>query len=138
MECEHLDGNIMGKCAICGDIVCGECFQSLFNTIVCEKHEDLLDEGEWELIGFYVNEQALDERRYYLNEQEITSIAVETDDDTIELYVPVGEKDDAYAALVGATDEVWHCSNCKVFYSPELEACPACGNREETESAEGN
>jgi len=138
MECEHLDGNIMGKCAICGDLVCGECFQSLFSVMICGSHEHLLDEGEWELVGFYTDQQALEERRYFLNEQEITSIVVETDDETLELHVPVEEKDDAFAALIGATDEVLHCDSCKVFYSPEIGTCPICGvHQSSTESSEG-
>ena len=57
-ECEHLDGALMGKCAICENMVCSECFQTLFNAMICSAHEDLEDESEWELIGFHTSSSA--------------------------------------------------------------------------------
>jgi len=136
MECEHLDGNIMGKCAICGDLVCGECFEEIFNTMICSNHEDIMDEGEWELVGLYTSDHPMEETRYFLNEQGLTSIMVETDDDTIELYVPVVEKSDAFAVLGGEGDELLECKGCQVQYSREASACPICGVNEtaQTES----
>lgn len=129
MECEHLDGNLMGKCAICGDMVCGECFQSIFNSVICSNHKELEDEGEWELMGFFTDSTAAEERRYFLSEQSLTSIVVEGDDDLIEFYVPVEEKEDAYNALLGPSEDVVNCENCQVLYSAEIEACPICGAR---------
>ena len=127
MECEHLDGNIMGKCGICGDLVCGECFEEIFNTMVCGNHEDMMDEGDWELVGLYTADHPMEERRYFLNEQGVTSILVETDDDTIELYVLVAEKPDAFAALGGESDGLLECKGCQVQYAHEAGTCPVCG-----------
>jgi len=128
MECEHQDGDIMGSCTVCGDTVCGECMQTVFDTIICSAHGDLEDEGAWELVGFYSSPTSMEERRFYLSEQGLTSLAVEADDDIIELYVPAEEKDDAYAALSGALDAL-HCDDCRVYYSPDLGTCPVCGAR---------
>lgn len=126
-ECEHLDGDFVGKCAICGDMVCGECMQTIFNTVICSMHEELEDESSWELLGLYASDVDVEERRYYLQDQQITSIIVESEDDTIEMYVPLEEKDDAYEALQGAAEEILQCDNCKVFYSEEVGTCPICG-----------
>lgn len=126
-ECEHLNGDYMGKCAICGDMVCGECYQSIFNTMICSAHENLVDEGEWELLGLYTTPEALVERRYFMQEQGITSIVVESEEDTTELYVPVDEKDDAYEVLQGTLEEVLQCDGCKVFFPRETGICPICG-----------
>jgi hypothetical protein len=129
-DCEHLDGDFMGKCAICGDMVCGECMQTIFNTIICSAHEELEDESAWELLGFFSNQTALEERRYFLQEQMVTSIIVEAEDDIIELYVPIEEKDDAYEALRGSDEDVLRCDNCQVFYSEDVGVCPICGVRQ--------
>lgn len=126
-RCEHADGAYMGKCAICEDMVCGECFQTIFNTVICSAHHDLEDESAWELIGFYTNPAAVEERQYFLQEQTVTSIVVETEEDVTELYVPIDEKDDAFAALSGASEEILSCESCKVFFSAEIGACPICG-----------
>jgi hypothetical protein len=134
-ECEHLDGDYMGKCAICGDMVCGECYQSIFNTMICSAHEELEDEGEWELLGLYTSQESLDERRYYLQEQGITSIVVESEEDTTELYVPADVKEDAFAALQGASEEVLQCDGCQVFFSKDSGTCPICGVRYVEEEA---
>lgn len=126
-QCEHPDGSYMGKCAICDDMVCGECFQTIFNTMICGAHGDLEDEAVWELIGFYTSPGVMDERRYFLQEQSITSIVVETEDDMTEMYVPIEEKEDAFAALAGGSEDVFSCDACRVFYSKEVGACPICG-----------
>jgi hypothetical protein len=128
-ECEHLDGDYIGKCAICGDMVCGECFQTLFNTVICSAHEELEDESAWELLGLYNSPSDLEERRYFLQEQGITSIVVESEEDMTELYVPIEEKDDAYETLSGASEDILQCDNCKVLYSEEVGNCPICGVR---------
>jgi hypothetical protein len=128
-ECEHPDGDFMGKCAICGDMVCGECFQSIFNTLICGAHEQLEDESAWELLGFYASVALVEEPRAYLQDQGVTSIAVESEEDTAELYVPIEEKDDAFEALQGTSEDVLQCDACKVFFSKETETCPICGVR---------
>jgi hypothetical protein len=104
--------------------------RTVFNQIICESHEDLEDETAWELVGFYTSESSLEERRYYLEEQGITSVVVETDDDTIELYVPEVEKEDAYNALASSSEETISCSNCHVEFASEMQVCPLCGVRE--------
>ena len=129
MQCEHVDGDIMGSCAICGDTVCGECMQTVFDTMICSAHGELGDEGSWELVGFYSSPSSIEDRRFYLNEQGLTSLAVDADDNITELYVPVEEKDEAFAALSGASEDMLHCEECRVYYSPELGTCPVCGTR---------
>jgi hypothetical protein len=128
-DCEHEEGSPMGHCAICGDMTCSECFRTIFNQTICAAHQDLEDESGWELVGFYSSEAAMSERRYYLEEQGITSIVVDTDEEAIELYVPEEEKDDAYAALVASGEDTLYCASCQVQYAPELETCPLCGVR---------
>lgn len=128
-ECEHPNGDFMGKCAICENMVCGECFQTIFNTMICGEHEELVDESAWEMLGFYTSLASLEERRQFLQDQGVTSIAVESEEDTAELYVPIEEKDDAFEALQGDSDDVLQCDSCKVFFSKETEACPICGVR---------
>ena len=129
-ECEHLNGDYVGKCAICGDMVCGECFQTLFNTVICAAHEQLEDESAWELLGFYGGSASLDEPRHFLQEQGIMSVVVETEDDTIEMYVPIDEKNDAFEVLSGTGEETVECDNCRVIYSDEIGTCPICGVRQ--------
>ncbi len=126
-ECEHLDGSIMGTCAICGETVCSECFRSIFNQIICSRHEALEDESAWELIGLYTSEASLEERRFFLEEQGITSIVVETEEDMLELYVPEDDKEDACAALLAASEETLFCPSCHIHFAPEMQVCPLCG-----------
>ena len=128
-ECEHPDGDFMGKCAICGDMVCGECVQTIFNTMICGAHEHLEEESSWELLGFYSSVAAVEEPRSLLQDQGVTSIAVESEEETAELYVPIEEKDDAFEALQGASEDVLQCDSCQVFFSKETETCPICGVR---------
>ena len=129
-ECEHADGDFVGKCSICGDMVCGECFQTIFNTVICSMHEELEDESSWELLGFYSSQAALEERRYFLQDKQVTSIVVESEDDIIEMYVPIEEKEDAFETLQGASEDILQCDTCRVFYSEEVGACPICGVRQ--------
>ncbi|MCK4776494.1 MAG: hypothetical protein KAT30_16975 [Candidatus Krumholzibacteria bacterium] len=129
-ECEHLNGDYVGKCAICGDMVCGECFQTLFNTVICAAHEQLEDESAWELLGFYGGSTLLDEPRHFLQEQGIMSVVVETEDDTIEMYVPIDEKNDAFEVLSGTGEGTVECDSCRVIYSDEIGTCPICGVRQ--------
>ena len=119
----------MGNCAICGAMTCSECFRTIFNQTICAAHENLEDESCWELVGFYSNETAMAERRYYLEEQGITSIVVDTDEEMIELYVLEEEKEDAYAALVASGEDTLYCPSCRVQYAPDLHTCPLCGVR---------
>jgi len=126
-KCEHEDGHYMGKCAICDDMVCQECFQTLFNSMICSEHEELEDEGSWELVGFYSTMPTAEEHRFFLTEQSLTSIAVESDEDVIELYVPSEEKEEAFAALGAPTETILRCDTDHVFYSIEIGACPICG-----------
>lgn len=133
MECEHPQGDIIGTCAICGDLVCGECYTAVFGTMICGNHgTELVDEGAWEMVGFFSSEAPLDERRFFLNEQGITSLVNEGEDDMYELYVPDSEKEEAWEILRGASENSVECVQCRVFYSPDLETCPMCGLGAET------
>jgi hypothetical protein len=88
--CEHEESSPIGKCAICGRTVCSECYREVFSAMICDLHQNLEDEAEWELVGYYADPSLLAERRYTLEDNGITSLVVETDDETIELYVPTG------------------------------------------------
>ncbi len=127
MSCEHPDGDIMGSCAICGGMVCGECARPVFNVTICNEHGALEDEGAWELIGFYTSQAAVDTRKYILDEAGVAALVNEGDEDVSELYVPVDERDEAYAALSGNSEDSVECETCRVFYSPEMGVCPVCG-----------
>lgn len=128
-DCEHEEGAPMGACSICGEMTCSECFRTVFNQPICDGHEDLEDESAWELVGFYPNEDPLAERRFHLNEQEITSIVVEADDGTIELYVPELEKQNAFETLVADGENCLSCPACQVEFAKEMELCPLCGGK---------
>lgn len=125
--CEHLEGSPIGKCSICERTVCGDCYRDLFSAMICDLHESLEDESAWALVGFYTEQAALAERRFVLEDQQIASLVVEVDEDSIELYVPVEEKDDAYAALSGATVAAVFCFDCKIQFAASLGTCPICG-----------
>lgn len=126
-ECEHLEGSMMGKCAICGQMVCGDCYRNLFNQLICSAHPHLEDESSWELVGFYTDSVSLSERKFILEENSITSLVVEADADTVELYVPVEEREDAWDALRASSEGALYCVDCKVQYSPDAGVCPVCG-----------
>ena len=126
-DCEHPDGSFIGKCAICGAMVCDECFRQVHSQIMCNGHESLEDESAWELIGSYADAGILAERRFLLRDQDIPGLEVEPDADTYELYVPVDEKDTAWETLTEEPGGTLHCSECKIEYSSECNLCPACG-----------
>ena len=70
------------------------------------------------------------QRRYDLQEHGITSLVAEPDEESIELYVPSAEKDDAYAMLTAAADNTSVvCVECRIQYSAGLDACPVCGGK---------
>lgn len=127
-ECEHLDGDVMGKCAICGNMVCSECYRTVFNQMICNAHEELEEESAWEVIGFYTDHDVVAEVRFELKEQSLTSLELEADADTIELYVPPEEKDDAWDSIVGIAGEFNTCEECQVHFSSDIGICPICGN----------
>jgi len=126
--CEHLESAPIGKCAICDRTVCSDCYREVFTAMICDMHEALEDEGEWQLVGFYSESVSLEDRRYLLEEQGITSLVVEGDGEAIELYVPVDEKDDAFASLSSAAGDESHiCAECDIEFSADIEECPLCG-----------
>ena len=127
MECEHSEGSPVGKCAICDRMVCSECYRTVFTETICDAHDTLEEESEWELIGFYGDTAAAHTRRYVLEEQGITSLAVEAEEDSIELYVPVDDREDAYEVLITILEDAVSCGDCKIQYANTLEACPLCG-----------
>jgi hypothetical protein len=129
MKCDHSDGTHVGSCAVCGDPVCSECFQSLFNVVICSNHEGLEDEGEWELLALYSSSDGSDHLRYFLDDQGVASVVVENEEGAMEVYVPIEGKDDAWAALdgdaVGA--DMIKCDEDKLFFAREIGECPICG-----------
>ncbi len=128
--CEHVEGSPIGKCTICSRTVCSECYRDVFNSMICDLHAELEDEAEWELVGFYSETSAMAPRRYELEEHGITSLVAEPDEESIELYVPSVEKNDAFAALTAAADDTSVvCTECRIHYSSGLDACPICGGK---------
>ena len=127
LGCEHTEGSPIGKCAICDRTVCSDCYRDIFSAMICDMHEELEDEAEWELVGYYSSSAVLDQRRYTLEEHGVTSLVVESEEDSIELYVPIEEKDDAYVALTASAEEENYCEDCRVQYSADMTACPVCG-----------
>lgn len=125
--CEHTEGSPIGKCAICDRTVCSECYNDVFGAMICDLHPGLEDESSWELVGFFTDAVSLAERRYSLEEGGITSLMVESDDESIELYVPNDDKDDAFAILCSSSEEENVCMDCGIQYSHEMDACPVCG-----------
>jgi hypothetical protein len=122
-----------GICAVCGDPVCSECFQPLFNTVICSNHEALEDESEWELVVLYAANDGVDATRFFLDDQGIASLAVENEEGMVELYVPIEDKDETWAVLDGGEtgDDMLRCDECKVFYSRVVGECPVCGKGSE-------
>lgn len=133
MKCDHSDGTMAGICAVCGDPVCSECFQPIFNTVICSNHEALEDESEWEMIVLYSSNEGVDGTRFFLDDQGISSIAVENEEGMVELYVPIEDKDETWAVLEGgeAGDDMLHCDECKVFFARVISECPVCGKGSE-------
>jgi hypothetical protein len=133
MKCDHADGTLVGTCAVCGDPVCSECYTSLFNTVICSSHEGLDDESEWELVAMYQTESPVERVRYMLDDQALQSIAVENEDGLWDVYVPIAEKDEVWAALDGgeAGDDMVRCEECRVYYPRVTVECPVCGKENE-------
>jgi hypothetical protein len=129
MKCDHSDGSHVGSCAVCGDPVCTECFQALFNVVICANHEALEDEGEWELLALYNTTEGSESLRFYLDDHGVTSLVVENEEGTMEVYVPIEEKDDAFASLEGgeAGEDMMKCEEDKLYFSREIGECPICG-----------
>ncbi len=127
--CDHVDGSPMGVCAICGKTVCSECYRTVFNEMVCDEHEALEDESAWELVGIYTDASSVPEKRFLLEENGIASIAGQSDDEMVELYVPVEEKDEGFAVLHASGDEGPVCSECRIQFSADMDACPLCGGK---------
>ena len=129
MKCDHSDGSHVGSCAVCGEPVCSECFQTLFNVVICANHEGLEDEGEWELLALYNTTEGSDSLRFYLDDHGVTSLVVENEDSLMEVYVPIEEKDDAWASLEGgeAGEDMVKCNEDRLYFAREIGECPICG-----------
>ena len=124
--CDHADGSPVGQCGICDQMVCSECFRSVFNEVICDAHGELEDESEWVLVGFYADTEGLDERRYTLADHSVVSIVTAVDEESIELYVPNDDKDEAFALLSAPSDETVLCSECKIEFAKSIGVCPLC------------
>ena len=125
--CEHAEGSPIGKCAICERTVCTECYNDVFGTMICDMHRGLEDDSDWELVGFFSDAASVTRRRYVLEENGITSLVVDNEEEVVELYVPNDEKDDAFAALSASAENEISCSECKIQYTRDMETCPVCG-----------
>jgi RNA polymerase subunit RPABC4/transcription elongation factor Spt4 len=108
-------------------MVCSECYRTVYNQMICSAHEALEEESSWEVIGFYSDADSAAAVRFELIEQGLTSLAVEADADTIELYVPPDEKDDAWEIVCNLTGDFESCTPCRVHYSSDIGICPICG-----------
>jgi RNA polymerase subunit RPABC4/transcription elongation factor Spt4 len=134
--CDHLDGSPMGVCAVCGKTVCSECFRTVFNDMICDEHESLEDESAWELVAIYTDPRVVADRRFHLEENGISSITVQSEEDAVELYVPAEDKDEGFAVLQSSGDDVGICAQCRIQYSAELDSCPLCGGKHTGPEAE--
>jgi hypothetical protein len=114
---------------VCGDPVCSECFQALFNVVICSNHEGLEDESDWELLALYAASEGADGLRFFLDDHGVASVAVETEEGATEVYVPIEEKDEAWAALDGgeAGEDMIRCDEDRLYFSREIGECPICG-----------
>jgi hypothetical protein len=90
------------------------------------------DESEWELVAYYTDTTMLEDRRYSLEEAAVAALVVESEDEATEIYVPIAEKEDAFAALSAVADGENMCGECLIQYSAELTECPVCGARSES------
>lgn len=125
--CEHAEGSPIGKCAICERTVCTECYNDVFGTMICDLHAGLEDDSAWELVGLFSDRALVVQRRYVLEENGLTSLVVDSDEDAVELYVPSELKDDAFAALSAVADDELRCPECKILFTRDMENCPVCG-----------
>ncbi len=129
MKCDHSDGTHVGSCAVCADPVCTECAQPLFNVNICSNHEALEDESDWELIALYMTTDGSDTLRFFMDDHGVASVAVENEEGVMEVYVPIEEKDEAWAALEGgdAGEEMVKCDEDRLYFAREIGECPICG-----------
>jgi hypothetical protein len=102
--------------------------------MICDLHVGLEDDSAWELVGFFGDTTMLAQRRYVLDENGITSLVVDHEEEAVELYVPNEEKDDAYAALAVSAEDEHSCPGCKIFYTGDMETCPVCGAKPSDDS----
>lgn len=134
--CDHVEGSPVGQCAICDQMVCSECFQTVFSEVICSAHEKLEDEDEWVLVGFYSDREGLNERRYTLADHSIPSVIAEVDEETIELYVPNGDKEEAFALLDTQAEYTVLCVECRIEFTKSVGDCPSCGVSRVQDAAE--
>jgi hypothetical protein len=134
MKCDHSDGTHVGMCAVCGEPVCSECYQPLFSVMICANHESLEDEGEWELLALYASADGADSLRFFLDDHLVKSVVVEDEDGAVQVFVPIEEKDEAWAALDGgeAGDDMIRCDEDRLYFSREIGECPICGLGEQS------
>jgi hypothetical protein len=98
-------------------------------VVICSNHEGLEDESDWELIALYSTTGGSDNLRFFLDDQGIASVAVENEEGTMEVYVSIEEKDEAWAALEGgeAGDDMVKCDEDRLYFAREIGECPICG-----------
>ena len=66
----------------------------------------------------------------------MTVLVVDNEDEGIEVYAAVEEKDDAYAALTAIGSDQSFSGECRIAYSADLEACPVCGAKNDRSANE--
>jgi len=108
----------------------------VFNEVICDSHDELEDESEWALVGFYSDTEGLDERRYTLADHSIVSLVAVVDEETVELYVPNDDKEEAFALLATPTEGTVLCSECKIELAIAVGSCPLCGVNRVEDAAE--
>jgi len=126
-NCEHESGNLIGKCAICGEMICEDCYRSVYNQMMCGAHRDLEDESTWELAGSYHTNDPIDEVKFALGEHGVAALFVEVDTDTVELYVPEEDKESVWEMFKASSDADRLCHECKINFSDQVTLCPVCG-----------
>lgn len=127
--CEHTEASPIGKCAICGRAVCTDCYNEVFGAMICDQHPGLEDDSGWELVGIFTDATLVAQRRYDLEENGITALVVDSEEENIEVYVPHDEKDDAFATLAASADEEHSCPECQIQFAGDIENCPVCGEK---------
>jgi len=106
-----------------------DCYNEVFGAMICDLHSELEDDSEWELVGFFRDATFLSQRRYVLEENGITSLVVDHEEEAVELYVPNEEKDDAFATLLASAEDELPCGECKILFTKGMENCPVCGSK---------
>jgi len=81
------------------------------------------------LVGIFADPTVVADRRFRLEENGISSLSVQSDEDVIELYVPAEEKDEGFAVLQGSAEEGGLCHECRIQYPADHEVCPLCGGK---------